>query len=266
VNNADDQLVADYLAKLVTCAASLPPDRRDELVEEISGHIAEARQRPEASTDPAAYGVPAILARLGKPEDIVRSAAEQAGIPAAEFGAPGGATHDSDDTPGWGYDDRSAMAPPARRLGALEICAVILLLGGGFLAGIGWLVGLVLLWSSDRWRTSDKVLGTLIWPGGLATTFVLVFLGLAIPAGVSVCGTGSARSDSTASVVNGAVSVVSAGSCSSSPPVWLSLAVILAVVIAGIGGPIMVAIRLIRQAQAVPGEHASAHGTLSSSY
>ncbi len=250
MNNADDQLVADYLARLVACAASLPADRRDELVEEISAHIAEARLRPPASADPAASGVQAILARLGKPEDIVRSAAEQAGIPAAESGAPGSATAESDNglSPQWGHDDQGIAAPSARRLGAMEISAVILLLVGGFLAGIGWLIGLVLLWSSDRWRTSDKVLGTLIWPGGLATTLVLVFFGLAVPVGVSVCSTGSPAG------------------CGTSPPVWLSVAVILAVVIAGIGGPILVAIRLIRRAQTAPDQQASAQGTLSSSY
>ncbi len=249
MNNADDQLVAEYLSRLVACAASLPADRRDELVEEISAHIAEARQRPAPSADPAASGVQAILARLGKPEDIVRSAAEQAGFPAGESGAAGSAPPEGDDSssPEWADDDRGVAAPSSRRLGAMEICAVILLLAGGFLAGIGWIVGVVLLWSSDRWRTSDKVLGTLIWPGGLATTLAVVFFGLAIPAGVSICSSGS-------------------GSCSTSPPVWVSLVVILLVVIGGIGGPILVAIRLIRRAQTVPGEQASAHGTLSSSY
>ncbi|MDX6315571.1 MAG: hypothetical protein QOF44_5035, partial [Streptomyces sp.] len=39
---------------------------------------------------------------------------------------------------------------------------------GGFLLGIGWVVGLVLLWSSRRWTPIDKLLGTLLVPGGLA--------------------------------------------------------------------------------------------------
>ena len=49
----------------------------------------------------------------------------------------------------------------------MEIATVVLLLAGGFLAGIGWIVGVVLLWISPRWRLSDKLLGTLVWPGGL---------------------------------------------------------------------------------------------------
>jgi uncharacterized membrane protein len=258
VNNADDQLVADYLARLVACAGVLPADRRDELVEEISAHIAEARRNPAGGAgDPAASGVAAILARLGDPEDIVSSAAEQAGIQAPQPGAGSSAPQ--------GHEWRAGEKVPAstRRLGVMEICAVILLLGGGFLAGIGWIVGVVLLWSSDRWRTSDKVLGTLIWPGGLATTLALVFFGIAIPVGVSNCGTGSAGVCSTA----GACSATSAAAaCSAGQPAWVAFVVLIAVVVAGIGGPIMVAIRLIRRAQAAPVQWASDHGTLSSSY
>jgi hypothetical protein len=37
----------------------------------------------------------------------------------------------------------------------------------------GWLVGLLLLWTSRRWRANDKLIGTLLLPGGL-----LIALGL----------------------------------------------------------------------------------------
>jgi hypothetical protein len=40
-------------------------------------------------------------------------------------------------------------------------------------------VGCVLLWASPRWRWTDKLLGTLVWPGGLAAVAFLVFGGLA---------------------------------------------------------------------------------------
>jgi hypothetical protein len=49
----------------------------------------------------------------------------------------------------------------------------VLLLFGGFLALIGWLVGLVLLWSSPRWTVVDKLVGTLVLPGGLASALLL---------------------------------------------------------------------------------------------
>jgi hypothetical protein len=43
-----------------------------------------------------------------------------------------------------------------------------LLLLGGFVAGIGWIAGVVLLWASDTWSTREKVMGTLLFPFGLA--------------------------------------------------------------------------------------------------
>jgi len=34
----------------------------------------------------------------------------------------------------------------------------------------------VLLWTSSRWQTSDKVLGTLVWPAGLALAGLLALV------------------------------------------------------------------------------------------
>ena len=91
----DDQMMADYLERLSAAASALPADRRAELIEEITVHIAEAR---------AAGGAPAgdsasmrnILERLGDPADIVRAAADVPfGVPPA--GQPGSAY------PGAGY-------------------------------------------------------------------------------------------------------------------------------------------------------------------
>ena len=72
--------------------------------------------------------------------------------------------------------------PPPRgpravpRSTAMEIWAIILLLVGGFLWGIGWIAGVVLLWSSSVWTLRDKLIGTLVVPGGLAAgTVVLLF-------------------------------------------------------------------------------------------
>jgi hypothetical protein len=41
---------------------------------------------------------------------------------------------------------------------------------------VGWLVGLVLLWSSRLWTTREKLIGTLIVPGGIATALLVVVL------------------------------------------------------------------------------------------
>lgn len=62
---------------------------------------------------------------------------------------------------------RGQPAALARIPGVLEVAAMVLLLVGGFFLMAGWLVGCVALWVSPRWRWTDKLLGTLVWPGGL---------------------------------------------------------------------------------------------------
>ena len=65
IDHDDDQLVADYLRRLTTAASALPADRRAELTDEITAHIAEARAaRPGLDGPPS---VPGILERLGDP-------------------------------------------------------------------------------------------------------------------------------------------------------------------------------------------------------
>jgi hypothetical protein len=245
MSSADDRLVADYLSRLVACAAILPPDRRDELVEEISAHIAEARRG--TSADPTGSGVQAILDRLGDPENIVRAAAEQAGLPAPDSGMPGSAAPLAGaGSQGWMHADDMAVPAAGRRLGALENCAIAFLLVGGFLVGIGWIVGVILLWISPRWRVGDKVLGTLVWPGGLALLVPLLGFAVLAPASSSAC---YSNQTNCGTGVN-----------------WAAIALLLVVVVAGIAGPVFVAFRLARRARDLPGEPSRGHGTLPSIY
>src|SRR5262249_25074946 len=144
----DDELVAAYLRRLRRAARSLPRARRQELAEEIAEHIAQARASGAVPGEGGSGGLRKALERLGEPEDIVAAA--------------GGGAH-------------------AGRPGRREIGAVVLLLFGGIaglVAGVvgvivGWGAGVVLLWFSPRWRWPDKLLGTLVWPGGFASLFLL---------------------------------------------------------------------------------------------
>ncbi|MGZ4180749.1 MAG: hypothetical protein ACXVUL_08725 [Solirubrobacteraceae bacterium] len=61
---------------------------------------------------------------------------------------------------------------PSDRRGTREWAAVILVPFGGFIFGVGWFAGLILLWSSRVWTTREKWIGTLVVPGGLATAFI----------------------------------------------------------------------------------------------
>jgi hypothetical protein len=131
-------LAEDYLGRLRAAGRRLPPERLRELVAELEGHLREAI--PAGASAPQ---VDDVLARLGPPEEIVE--AEQ---PAA----------------------------PAGRRGRREWATLILLPLGGFALGVGWLVGLVLLWSSRLWTTREKLIGTLIVPGGIATALLVLVL------------------------------------------------------------------------------------------
>jgi hypothetical protein len=129
-------LADEYLKRLRRAARRLPRRRRAELLGRTEAHFA-AVLDPWA-TDPEALEV---LERLGPPEALV----------AAELPAPA-----------------ARAAAPAAPSGTREWAALLLLLFGGFLAGFGWLVGVILLWSSRAWSRREKWIGTLVVPGGLA--------------------------------------------------------------------------------------------------
>jgi hypothetical protein len=137
-----DKLVADYLKRLNAELRGLSRVRRRELVDEISEHISEARADLESENEAA---IRTLLDRLGDPEEIAAEARERFGL-----------------------------AP--RKVGWKEVGALVLLpVGGVLIPVLGWFVGIVLLWVSDAWSTRDKLIGTLVWPGGL-----LVPLGLGV--------------------------------------------------------------------------------------
>lgn len=130
-------LAASYLERLRRAGRRLPRGQLQELLDDIEGHLAEAIEPAMSDAE-----VLTVLDRLGEPDAIV----------AAEASEP-------DDQP----------APRTAR----EWVAILLLLLGGFLVGIGWVGGLVLLWSSRAWTTREKWLGTLVVPGGLAASVVI---------------------------------------------------------------------------------------------
>lgn len=148
-----DTAIAEYLGDLRERLLGLSTERRRELVQEIEAHIAHARSELD---DPFSEAqVRTLLERLGTPAEIAR---------AAQYG-----------------DDAAAVVSPptATAFEWREPAAIVLLLFGGFLALVGWLVGLVLLWASPRWRLADKLVGTFVLPGGLVTSAVV--LGIAAP-------------------------------------------------------------------------------------
>jgi len=132
--------------------------------------------------------------------------------------------------------DIAATGSARKPLGVREIAAVILLPLGGFIFLAGWIVGLVLLWASPRWRWPDKLLGTLVWPFGYAGALYGLLAGAftdaANNAGPS-CGYGCT---STSTSQGGGM------------PQWLGDLILAVVFVA----PIAVAIWLVLRARRVP--------------
>ena len=134
-NSTADRLVDDYLTRLADAARVLPPDRRTELVSEIREHIDTWMSGNTGADEPA---IRTMLDRLGEPDDIVAAAME--------------------------------IDPPERDL-VVEWLAVVFLTFGSLIP-LAWLIGVALLWYSSLWRRSEKILATLIFPGGPALALV----------------------------------------------------------------------------------------------
>jgi uncharacterized membrane protein len=132
--------VRSYLDELDRALSELPRERRQEIVRDIRGHIDVAVA--ELGT-PSDADIEQILDGLGTPQEIAEAAYEE-------------------------------QPPAAARMAFRDVATVILLLIGGIvLPFFGWVIGLVLLWSSTAWRTRDKVIGTLIVPGGLFGSLIV---------------------------------------------------------------------------------------------
>ncbi|MET9275036.1 hypothetical protein [Kribbella sp. NPDC003557] len=156
VQHGGDRLVDAYLKYLAEAAEPLPESRRTDLLADVESHIAEARAAGATSED----DVRRMLQRLGDPDELVAAS-----------------------TDGLVLVDRYLPTFRGR-----EILALALLALGGFLALVGWVVGAILLWTSDRWTRGEKLLGTLVWPFGFVFVYFAVTLqtGFTLPAWLGI--------------------------------------------------------------------------------
>jgi hypothetical protein len=128
-------------------------------------------------------------------------------------------------------------SPTSQRRGLQENLAIALLLFGGVFLVAGWFVGVVLLWTSNLWTTRDKVIGSLLLPGGLLPVLVLV----AFP-------TSGSSTQSCSSSSNGPTICTSTSTHSGLP-----LLLVLSLVMIGIAVPIATAIYLNSRLNRRPG-------------
>ena len=132
-----DRIVEEYLDNLRDALRSVNPSRAKEFVAEIKQHIADARANLVPGDEVAIRN---LLERIGSPIALANELEET-------------------ETP--------------RTVGGMDRATPWLIAFGGFAFGFGWFVGLYGLWTSKTWHIWDKLLGTIIWPGGLLGTFYL---------------------------------------------------------------------------------------------
>ncbi|GAA1583065.1 hypothetical protein GCM10009804_44440 [Kribbella hippodromi] len=147
VEQDNDRLVDAYLKDLAKAAEQLPASRRTELIDDMKAHIAEERAAGATSESE----IRQILERLGDPKEIVAAATE--GLVLVEV-------------------------PP--KLRPLDMAALAVVFFGPFLPGIvlpavAYMIGIGMLWMSNRWNVAWKLVGTLNWPLSYA-----VLLGLEV--------------------------------------------------------------------------------------
>ncbi len=216
-----DSLVDDYLARLTTAAQSLPPERRVELLEGITEHLQAARAAGAAADEAA---VRTLLDRLGEPEEIVAAALEDG------LSSPGSGAY----VPRYPAAGPHVASPPSL---VLEACTLAMLTVGSLLPVLGWLVGVALLWSSKRWRPWEKLLGTLIFPGGGPGLLLLYGWGHAVR---------GCSSSASVSLTSGAITTFGEP-CNTAGP---SSRVLIPLVLLLLIGPVLVAVFLWSRAKA----------------
>jgi len=128
-----DKLVRRYLAQLDAALQGVDSSRREEILAEVHGHIEEGR----TGLDPDdAASVRTLLDRVGDPAAI-----------AAEAGAP----------------------PPGSR--RWDAWAPWLIIFGFIASGLGWIAGVLILWTSPTWNRRDKLIATIVPLAGLVALF-----------------------------------------------------------------------------------------------
>jgi hypothetical protein len=140
-----DKLVRRYLAQLDAALRGVDASRREEILAEVHGHIEQGR----AGLDPGdAASVRTLLDKVGDPAAI-----------AVEAGAP----------------------PPGSR--RWDAWAPWLIIFGPVASGLGWIAGVLILWTSPTWSRRDQLIATFVPPAGLVALFFGLVAALRAAAG-----------------------------------------------------------------------------------
>jgi hypothetical protein len=140
-----DKLIRRYLAQLDAALQGIDASRGEEILAQVRGHI----ERGRAGLDPDdVASVGTLLSRVGDPAAI-----------AAEAGAlPLGSRR----WDGW---------------------APWLIIFGPVASGLGWIAGVLILWTSPTWSRREKLIATFVPPAGLVALFFGLVAALSAAAG-----------------------------------------------------------------------------------
>lgn len=127
-----DARVRAYLTEVRRHVAAVDPAAADGIMREIADHIRDAAGEP-------GFDLEAVLSDLGDPAVI--AAAVQ---PGPESTPP---------KPGFADSDAGVI-----------VALLLLTVGTYTLHVLGWLLAMLLLWTSRRWNTTDRIVGMLVWP------------------------------------------------------------------------------------------------------
>ena len=142
-----DKLVRRYLAQLDAALRGVDASRRQEIRADVHRHIEQGRTGLDRDD---VASVRALLSRVGDPAAI-----------AVKAGAP----------------------PPASR--RWDAWAPWLIIFGPVASGLGWVAGVLILWTSPTWSRRDKLIATFVPPAGLVALFFGLVATLRAAAGCS---------------------------------------------------------------------------------
>ena len=142
-----DQLVRRYLAQLDAAMRDVDASRRQEILAAVHRHIEQGRAGLDRDD---AAGVRTLLSRVGDPAAIAASA-----------GAP----------------------PPGSR--RWDAWAPWLIIFGPIASGLGWIAGVLILWTSPTWSRRDQLIATFVPLAGLVALFFGLMAALRAAAGCS---------------------------------------------------------------------------------
>jgi hypothetical protein len=133
MKTVEHPLAVAYLEAVAREAAALAPERRNELLADLTEHIAVAFAEQSARNETE---MKAVLDRLGDPRTIVATAreGETIALPVSK----------------WHSLAPLILLPVAGLLGGVNLV----------LGGIAMIAGVVLLWAAPHWSTRDKIIGT----------------------------------------------------------------------------------------------------------